>query len=241
MTKLHELNKLGQSIWFDNIRRALLDSGELQELVESGVTGVTSNPSIFEKAMAGSTDYDEAMGDLATQGLNASELYETLALEDIQRAADILRPVYDRTAGVDGYVSLEVSPALAHDTEASIAEARRLFAALNRPNVMIKIPATPAGLPAIETLISEGININVTLMFSLAHYDAVAEAYISRPGKAGSFRRRLVRGRFGRLLLCQSRGHRRGPRARGPRQLRLAGQDRDCQCQNRLRPLPRDL
>jgi transaldolase/glucose-6-phosphate isomerase len=178
MTKLHELNDLGQSIWFDNISRALLDSGELQELVESGVTGVTSNPSIFEKAIAGSADYDEAMGELVTQGLDEIEIYETLALADIQRAADTLRPVYDRTAGADGYVSLEVNPALAHDTKASIADARRLFAALDRPNVMIKIPATPAGLPAIETLIGEGININVTLMFSLAHYDAVAEAYL---------------------------------------------------------------
>jgi len=179
MTKLHDLAGLGQSIWYDNIRRALLDSGELRALIEAGVTGVTSNPSIFEKAIAGSADYDTAMGDLVTEGKSPVEIFEALALEDIQRAADLLRPVYDRSQGVDGYVSLEVSPALAHDTRGTIAEARRLFAALDRPNVMIKVPATPAGIPAIETLIGEGINVNVTLMFSLAHYDAVAEAYIT--------------------------------------------------------------
>ena len=178
MTKLHDLDRLGQSIWYDNIRRALLDSGELQALVDAGVTGVTSNPSIFEKAIAGSADYDEALGELVIEGLSEIELYETLAIEDIQRAADILRPVYDRTHGVDGYVSLEVSPTLAHDTEGTIADARRLHAALDRPNVLIKVPATDAGIPAIETLIGEGISINVTLMFSLDDYDAVAEAYI---------------------------------------------------------------
>lgn len=179
MTKLQQLATLGQSIWYDNIRRALLDHGDLQALVDAGVTGVTSNPSIFEKAIAGSADYDEAFGELVTQGKSADEIFEALAIEDIQRAADILRPVYDGTGGVDGYVSLEVSPALAHDTEDTIAEARRLFATLHRPNVMIKVPATPAGIPAIETLIGEGINVNVTLMFSLDHYDAVAEAYIA--------------------------------------------------------------
>ncbi len=129
MTKLHELATLGQSIWYDNIRRALLDSGELQALIEAGVTGVTSNPSIFEKAIAGSADYDEALGELVTEGKVVEEIYESLAIEDIQRAADLLRPVYDRTGGGDGYVSLEVSPELAHDTEGTIAEARRLFAA----------------------------------------------------------------------------------------------------------------
>ena len=179
MTKLHELAELGQSIWYDNIRRALLDSGELEALIEAGVTGVTSNPSIFEKAIAGSADYDSAMGDLVTEGKSEAGIFEALALEDIQRTADLLRPVYEETGGADGYVSLEVSPTLAHDTEGTVAEARRLFAALDRPNVMIKVPATPAGFPAVETLIGEGINVNVTLMFSLAHYDAVAEAYIA--------------------------------------------------------------
>jgi transaldolase/glucose-6-phosphate isomerase len=186
MTKLHELAGLGQSIWYDNIRRALLDHGDLQALVEAGVRGVTSNPSIFEKAIAGSTDYDETLEELVREGRSETELYEALAIEDIQRAADILRPVYDRTEGVDGYVSLEVSPTLAHDTEGTIAEARRLFGAVDRPNVMIKVPATPAGIPAIEALIGEGININVTLMFSLAHYNDVTSAYIAGLEKLAS-------------------------------------------------------
>ena len=179
MTKLHELASLGQSIWYDNIRRALLDSGELQALIEAGVTGITSNPSIFEKAIVGSADYDEALGDLVTEGKSAQEIYEALAVEDIQRAADLLHPVYDRTSGEDGYVSLEVSPNLAHDTEGTIAEARRLHSLLDRPNVMIKVPATAAGIPAIEALIGLAININVTLIFSRDHYDAVARAYIA--------------------------------------------------------------
>jgi transaldolase/glucose-6-phosphate isomerase len=178
MTKLQELAALGQAIWFDYIRRSFITSGELQRLIDAGLRGVTSNPSIFEKAIAGSTDYDENLHRLVDQGKTVEEVYEALALEDIRQAADLLRPVYEQTDGADGYVSLEVSPTLAHDTEGTIAEASRLFAALERPNVMIKVPATPAGIPAIETLIGEGINVNVTLMFSLAHYDAVAEAYL---------------------------------------------------------------
>jgi transaldolase/glucose-6-phosphate isomerase len=179
MAKLQQLADLGQSIWYDNIRRALLDSGELQALVEAGVTGVTSNPSIFEKAIAGSADYDQALEELVSQGKSEEEIFEALAIKDIQRTADLLRRVYNQTHGADGYVSLEVSPRLAYDTEGTVAEARRLFAALDRPNVMIKVPATAAGIPAIETLIGEGININVTLMFSLAHYDGVSEAYVA--------------------------------------------------------------
>lgn len=179
MTKLHELTQLGQSIWYDNIRRALLDSGGLQALLVDGVMGVTSNPSIFEKAIGGSSDYDTAIKALAGSTQTDEQIYESLALEDIQRTADLLRPIYEATRGVDGYISLEVSPALAHDTAGAIADSRRLFAALNRPNVMIKVPATPAGIPAIETLIGEGINVNVTLIFSLAHYEAVAAAYLA--------------------------------------------------------------
>jgi len=179
MTKIHELTNFGQSIWYDNIRRALIDSGELQALLDDGVRGVTSNPSIFEKAIAGSADYDDAIRAFTNSDKTAEQIYESLALEDIQRTAYLLRSIYDETEGIDGYVSLEVSPTLAHDTEGTLAEARRLFAALDRPNVMIKVPATPAGIPAIQTLIGEGININVTLMFSLGHYDAVAEAYLS--------------------------------------------------------------
>jgi transaldolase/glucose-6-phosphate isomerase len=179
MTKLHAVADLGQAIWLDYIRRSFITSGDLQALVEDGLRGVTSNPTIFEKAIAGSTDYDDALRRLVDEGKTVEEIYEALALDDIQRAADLLRPVYEQTNGADGYVSLEVSPNLADDTEGTIAEARRLFAALDRPNVMIKVPATPAGVPAIQALIGEGVNVNVTLIFSMAQYEAVAEAYVA--------------------------------------------------------------
>jgi transaldolase len=178
MSKFHQLAELGQAIWLDYIRRSLITSGELQALVDEGVRGVTSNPTIFERAIAGSDDYDEDLRRLMVDGGSLEEIYEALALEDIRRAAGVLRPVYDRTGGLDGYVSLEVNPKLAHDTESTIAEARRLFGTLACPNVMIKVPATPAGIPAIETLIGDGININVTLIFSLDRYRAVMGAYI---------------------------------------------------------------
>ena len=176
-----DVQKLGQSIWYDNIRRGLLTSGELQGMVErDGLLGVTSNPAIFEKAIAGSTDYDAAIGALvAKRGMAAQEIYERLAIEDIQRTADVLHPVYRRTGGRDGYVSFEVSPHLAHDTKATLAEARRLHAAVARPNVMIKVPATPAGIPAVRQLIADGININVTLLFAVEAYEAVVEAYLA--------------------------------------------------------------
>lgn len=179
MTKLHQLADLGQAIWLDYIRRSFIEQGDLEDLVHDGLRGVTSNPSIFEKAIAGSNDYDEALRQLSGEGKSSREIYEALAIEDIQRAADVLRPVYDETGGDDGYVSLEVSPDLAYDTEGTIEEARDLFTTVDRPNVMIKVPATPEGIPAIETLIGEGVNVNVTLMFSLDQYDAVSEAYLS--------------------------------------------------------------
>jgi transaldolase/glucose-6-phosphate isomerase len=179
MTKLEQLADLGQAIWLDFIRRSLITSGELQSLVDEGLCGMTSNPTIFEKAISGSDDYDEDMRRLVADGASVMEIYEVLAFDDICAAADVLRPVYDRTAGTDGYVSLEVNPNLAHSTEGTIAEARRLFATLDRPNVMIKVPATPEGIPAIATLIGEGINVNVTLIFSLDHYRAAAEAYLA--------------------------------------------------------------
>ena len=175
---VQEVNRLGQSTWYDNIRRGLIKSGELQQLIDSGVSGLTSNPTIFEKAIAGSTDYDDALLEAAKDGKGTQELFEALAIEDIRATADLLRPIYDRTGGVDGYASLEVSPDLAHDTEGTIAEAKRLFASLDRSNVMVKVPATPAGIPAIRRLIGQGININVTLIFSLDTYDRVKEAYI---------------------------------------------------------------
>ncbi|MGD8791101.1 MAG: bifunctional transaldolase/phosoglucose isomerase, partial [Anaerolineae bacterium] len=177
---LVKLHSFGQSIWLDYLRRGLLTSGELQQLIgEDGLRGMTSNPSIFEKAIAGSHDYDEAIAVLALEDKGVDEIYQALTVEDVQRAADTFRPVYDRGEGRDGFVSLEVSPHLAHDTEGTIAEARRLWQALNRPNVMIKVPATLEGLPAIEQLISEGINVNVTLLFGLPRYRKVAEAYIA--------------------------------------------------------------
>lgn len=179
MTKIHLLAVLGQSIWYDNICRALLDSGELLSLIQAGVTGVTSNPSIFEKAILGTSDYDGAIQKLTGRGMCAGEIFEALAVEDIQRAADLLRPVYDASAGVDGYVSLEVSPKLAHDTQGTIAEALRLARAVNRPNLMIKVPATPAGIAAITALVRQGISVNVTLIFGLRAYRAVAEAYMA--------------------------------------------------------------
>ena len=176
---LQEVQRLGQSIWYDNIRRGLLASGELEQLIQLGVTGLTSNPTIFEKAISESTDYDHALVSLAREGHDPKETYEMLAIEDIRAAADLLRPVYDRTDGRDGYACLEVSPALAHDTEATVAEALRLFSTLDRPNAMIKVPATPQGIPAIRRLIGQGINVNVTLIFSLEAHRQVMEVYIA--------------------------------------------------------------
>ncbi len=179
---LLELHAHGQSIWLDYIRRNLITSGELKRLVEEdGLSGLTSNPTIFDKAVAGSSDYDEQLQHLLTTDPNMSPmaLFDAIEIADIQAAADVLRPVYDRTEGADGFVSIEVSPGLAQDTTGSIAEARRLWHAVDRPNLLVKIPATPEGIPAILTLIAEGINVNITLMFSLAHYEAVANAYIS--------------------------------------------------------------
>ncbi|MEI2691763.1 MAG: transaldolase [Anaerolineae bacterium] len=177
--RLAQLHDLGQSIWFDFIRRAFIQNGELQDLVDQGVRGVTSNPSIFEKAIAGSVDYDAALRPLVEAGKDVDEIDEALALADIQAAADILRPLFDQSAGRDGFVSLEVSPTLAHDTANTISEARRLHAALGRPNVMIKVPATAAGLPAVTALIGDGISVNVTLIFSAAQHETVAEAYLA--------------------------------------------------------------
>jgi transaldolase/glucose-6-phosphate isomerase len=177
---LLKLRTFGQSIWLDFLRRNLYVSGELQRMTEEdGLRGMTSNPSIFEKAIAGSHDYDDAIRALALEGRSVEEIYETLVVEDVQRATDIFRPIYDESEGRDGFVSLEVSPHLAHDTEGTIAEARRLWTAVNRPNLMIKVPATLEGLPAIQQLIGEGINVNVTLLFGLPRYRKVAEAYIA--------------------------------------------------------------
>ena len=181
MNPLKSLQDYGQSLWLDYIRRDLITTGELKRLVEEdGLSGMTSNPTIFQQAIGGSTDYDDALHTILKANPQASlqDVYERLAIEDIQMVADILRPVYQATDGADGFISLEASPHLAYDTSATIAEVRRLWQAVNRPNLMVKVPATPQGIPAIESLIAEGININVTLMFSLNHYEAVAQAYI---------------------------------------------------------------
>ena len=178
----------GQSVWLDYIRRDLILSGDLQRLIdEDDLRGVTSNPSIFEKAVTGSTDYQDILGSAEARRLDANALYERIALRDIRDAAEVLRPVYERTDARDGYVSLEVSPALARDTGRTLEEARRLWHLVGRPNVMIKVPGTPEGVPAVRRLISEGININVTLLFSQAAYEQVADAFMAglearRPG-----------------------------------------------------------
>jgi transaldolase len=177
---LKKLETLGQSIWLDYIRRDLITGGELRRLIdEDGLRGMTSNPSIFEKAIAESHIYDEDIRDIALKKKDVKAIYEALSQRDVQSAADEFRSVYEKTDGKDGYVSLEVNPHLAHDTKGTIEEARRLWAALNRPNVFIKVPATADGLPAIQQLISEGINTNVTLLFGLPRYRQVAEAYIA--------------------------------------------------------------
>jgi transaldolase len=179
MNPLRELLEHGQSYWLDNLTRQNIRSGELERRVTGeGRGGVTSYPAIFHKAISASKDYDDQIATLVRQGLMVSAIYERLVVSDIQAACDILRPVYDQSAGLDGYVSLEVSPYLAHDPGGSLDEARRLHRLVDRPNVFIKIPGTRAGVAAIEEALYEGININITLLFSIAHYEAVAEAYV---------------------------------------------------------------
>jgi transaldolase len=179
-SRAHQLLALGQSIWLDFIRRGTLLSGEFSRQVEeAGVVGVTSNPTIFQQAIAKSTDYDAAIAQGIAAGLEGEALFESLAIEDIRLACDALRPLHDRTDGRDGRVSLEVSPRLAHDTEGTVAAARRLHAAVDRANLMIKIPATAAGLPAITEVLASGISVNVTLIFSLARYAEVMDAWLT--------------------------------------------------------------
>jgi transaldolase/glucose-6-phosphate isomerase len=177
--RLATLTSLGTSVWLDQIRRSLIEGGELQRLIdEYSLRGVTSNPAIFEKAILGSDDYDDELREMAGQGLGPREIYENIAIRDVQMAADVLRPLYDETEGYDGYVSLEVMPDLAHDADATLAQAREYWRRCDRPNVMIKIPGTEEGLTAIERAIGEGINVNVTLLFSVEAYEQVAGAYI---------------------------------------------------------------
>jgi transaldolase len=188
---LRSLEALGQSVWLDDIRRGWLDDGTLARLIaEDGVSGVTSNPAIFGKSISETRDYDAAIAALAGRGLDAQGIYESLAIEDVQRAADLLRATYEASGQRDGYVSLEVSPHLAHDTDGTAGEAQRLWARVDRPNLMIKVPGTDAGLPAIRGLIGAGINVNVTLLFSVDRYRQAARAHMDglddrvRAGKA---------------------------------------------------------
>ncbi len=195
MNPLKALNEHGQSVWLDFIQRKLLTGGELRRLVdEDGLKGVTSNPAIFEKAIADSDDYDDLIARMGGDGsAEPKAVYEAIATRDIQEAADVLRTVYDETDGRDGYVSLEVSPYLAHDTEATVAEARRLWNTVARDNLMIKVPGTPAGVPAIERLIGEGISVNVTLLFAREAYEQVAQAYIRGLARAAADGRDVAR------------------------------------------------
>ena len=189
MTVIHEVFDLGQSIWLDYISKSLIASGGLAEWINNGVVGVTTNPSIFENAIAKTSDYDEEIAALSKAGKSTAEIYETLTLQEVGAAADILRPVFDKTSGKDGYVSLEVNPLLASDRDTTISEAKRLFALLNRPNVMIKIPATPEGISALTECIAANVNVNSTLIFSPQQYEAVAKAYlegVKRGGHAAS-------------------------------------------------------
>ena len=174
-----KVNGLGQSIWYDNISKEMILSGDMKRLIDIGVSGLTSNPTIFFKAITGSESYDEQLNKLASQGLDVEAIYEELVLDDIRAVADLLKPTYDKTNGADGYVSLEVNPNLAHETNKTIEEATRLFEIVNKKNLMIKVPATPSGIPAIRTLIGKGINVNVTLIFSLQAYSQVRQAYLS--------------------------------------------------------------
>lgn len=179
MSKLNELAKLGQSVWLDYISRKLLTSGDLIKLRENGLRGMTSNPTIFDKAISKSTDYDEDIKELVSKGLSIEDIYEKIALKDIGIAADEMRQVYNDTDGLDGYISIEVNPLLANNTKETIDQAKHLFKALGRPNIMIKIPGTEEGLPAITEVLGSGINVNVTLIFSTERYRKVVEAFMA--------------------------------------------------------------
>ncbi len=177
-TKIEELAAFGQSIWLDSISRSMIESGELRKMIDDGLRGMTSNPTIFDKAISSGHDYDEKIKELHSQGKSTFEIYDDLTVRDVQDAADLFKPVYEKTGGLDGYVSLEINPKLAFQTEETISEGVRLYKKVNRENVMFKVPATDAGIPAITELLSQGINVNITLIFSMEQYIQTAEAYI---------------------------------------------------------------
>ena len=176
--QLAALNLVGQSIWYDNLSAAVLRSGELAKIIQEGVSGLTSNPTIFKKAIADSSDYDDEIRRLAKSDADAEEICEALMVKDVGAAADLLRPIFDRSKGTDGHASIEVSPFLATDTKSTLTAARRLWKQLARPNIMIKVPGTDQGIPAVRALLEEGINVNITLLFSVAMYEKVIDAYI---------------------------------------------------------------
>lgn len=179
MSRLKELHKYGQSPWYDNIERGMLLSGKLKKMIEEdGIAGVTTNPSIFEKAINGSTEYDPEIRKLSQEGRSVTEIYDELTIQDVEQAAELLKETYLSSKGLDGFVSIEVFPHLAHDVKATISEAKRLFNRLGSENIMIKVPATKEGIEAIRTLIADGVNVNATLIFSQEHYRTVAQAYI---------------------------------------------------------------
>ena len=239
--RLAALTAAGTSIWLDQLSRGLIDSGELARMVqEESLRGVTSNPAIFEKSILGSADYDAELKALADEGKTAREIYRSMALHDVQAACDVLRPVYDQTNGLDGYVSWEVAPRLAHDTEGTLEQGRMYWDLVDRPNLMIKIPATEEGLPAIEQALFDGLNINVTLLFSVAAYEKVMEAFIR------AMERRLEAGQaagppLGRLVLRLARGHRGRQAPRGRGQQGAAGHGRPGQRPRRLQGVREDL
>ncbi len=177
-TKIDELAGFGQSIWLDSISRSMIETGELKELISKGLRGMTSNPTIFDKAISSGNDYDSKMKELHKSGKSTFEIYDDLTVQDIQDAADLFKPVYEKTNGLDGYVSLEINPKLAFQTEETIKEAKRVHSKVNRPNLMLKVPATDEGFGAIEELLSEGINVNITLIFSLKQYEKTAQAFL---------------------------------------------------------------
>lgn len=178
-TKLHELSQLGQSVWLDFIRRSLIESGDLLDYVEQGITGITSNPATFGKAIQQDNEYDAQIEELAREANSPPYIYDALTVEDARRAADVLRPIFDEKKGRDGFFSLEVNPHLAHDRQRTLNEAHRLFGAVAKPNLMVKVPATEAGYQALQELTEDGLNINVTLIFSIGQYERVVEAYLS--------------------------------------------------------------
>jgi transaldolase len=197
---LLELQTLGQSVWLDDIDREQLRSGLFERLIdEDGLSGATGNPTIFEHAITHSSTYDEQMQHLLREGKSSQQIYEALAMSDVQTVADLLRPTYERSGGQDGFVSIEVSPYLAHDTQGTLTEVRRFWQSIQRPNLMVKIPSTPAGVPAIRQALSEGININITLIFSLDNYRQVVDAYLS------ALEERITRGQdIGRMASVAS-------------------------------------